>query len=142
MSELSAYGFRSDKAKTEIPDENDIVTLKKNWINKTSIGSLPSVTIPANTTVTFIAGAPNTAFPVPDIAIQKILNANNQNVPGGVTICLYRSWISDNGGQPGSRMIQLNIGNTNSFAVTVSFIVVFDYKPNGDPFPIGDAWEY
>lgn len=140
MSELNTYGFRSDKAKEEMPSPSDIASLKANMcIQQTT---LHEINISANNMAAITLNTTNKAYPAPIVQLQKIRDNDSGVVIGGVTLFLYRSQITDNDGQPGSRQVQIWASNTNAKNVKAYFTVTWTFRPNGSAFPIGDAWEY
>lgn len=137
MSELDAYGFRSDKAKTEMPSVIEMASLKANMV--VCSVERQEVVVPANTNYGLQLYNSAKTFPLPTVALQSARNANTMAyVNGNLVTCVYRSQVLEGGT---TRRVGVTITNGNSFPVRCFFVIQWLMRPNGSNFPEGDAWD-
>ena len=137
MSELDTYGFRSDKAKTEMPSVLEMASLKANMV--VCSVERQEVVVPANTNYGLQLYNSAKTFPLPTVALQSARNANTMAyVNGNLVTCVYRSLVLEGGT---TRRVDVTVTNGNSFPVRCFFVVQWLMRPNGSNFPEGDAWD-
>ena len=137
MSELSTYGFRSDKAKEEMPSATQMASLKANMIIYNV--DRHEVVVPANTSYGFQLYSSAKSFPLPTVTLQSARNANTMAfVNGNLVCCVYRSQIMEDGA---ARQVDATVTNGNSFPVRCFFVIQWLMRPYGPDFPVGDAWD-